>query len=200
MRNAETIPGIIYDRIYAMIHSTKTRSAAKLKFMSARLRYFRFYSVRFYFLFLCVVLLLVGLDYGLSKLPFVEPIPDYADDLRKKQVESWTEMIKLLIALATLSIGAITGFVVNRDKSTGLTPPQIRRVLASWILCGASLYFGYLSYQQGTWMLSQGVFNPNPDNLRLWLPTRAQFWTFLISIVVFADYIYSGLQKKPPSP
>ena len=66
------------------------------------------------------------------------------------------EMNKLLITLATLSIGGITAFVVQRDKALKHSPPQLRRVIASWTLCAASLYFGYLAYQQVTWELYWG--------------------------------------------
>ena len=54
------------------------------------------------------------------------------------------------------------------------------------------LYFGYLAYQQAVWMLNNGFFNP--ANPRIWIPTRAQFWSFLASVVVFADFVYASLQ------
>jgi hypothetical protein len=101
-------------------------------------------------------------------------------------------MIQLLITLATLAMGGITGYVINRDNTRGLSSPMLRRVVASWALCAASLYFGYLAYQQAVWMLNNGFFNP--ANPRIWIPTRAQFWSFLASVVVFADFVYASLQ------
>ena len=98
----------------------------------------------------------------------------------------------VLITLATLAMGGITGYVINRDNSVGLSPLHLRRVIASWTLCAASLYFGYLAYQQAVWMLNNGFFNP--ANPRIWIPTRAQFWSFLASVVVFADFVYASLQ------
>ena len=65
-------------------------------------------------------------------------------------------------------------------------------------LCAASLYFGYLAYQQVVWMLNQGFFNPY--NPRVWIPTRGQFWSFLACVVVFADFVYVGLTQPEATP
>jgi hypothetical protein len=149
-------------------------------------------AVRFYFAFAAIVLTLVAFEAFLTSLPFADAIPDYAEQLQQRQLDSYFEMIQLLITLATVTIGGITGYVINRDNTKGLSSPQLRRVVASWALCAASLYFGYLAYQQAVWMLNNGFFNP--ANPRIWIPTRAQFWSFLASVVVFADFVYMSLQ------
>ncbi len=149
-------------------------------------------SVRFYLAFATIVIVLVAFEGFLTSLPFADAIPDFADDLRQRQLDSYFQMIELLITLTTLAIGGITGYVINRDNTMGLSPLLLRRVVASWALCAASLYFGYLAYQQAVWMLNNGFFNP--ANPRIWIPTRAQFWSFLASVVVFADFVYASLQ------
>lgn len=149
-------------------------------------------SVRFYLAFSTIVIVLVAFEYFLTSLPFADAIPDFADELRQRQLDSYFQMIELLITLATLAMGGITGYVINRDNTMGLSPLMLRRVVASWTLCAASLYFGYLAYQQAVWMLNNGFFNP--ANPRIWIPTRAQFWSFLASVVVFADFVYASLQ------
>lgn len=149
-------------------------------------------AVRFYLAFSTIILMLVAFEAFLTSLPFADAIPDYAEQLQQRQLDSYFAMIQLLITLATLAMGGITGYVINRDKTMGLSNPQLRRVVASWGLCAASLYFGYLAYQQAVWMLNNGFFNP--ANPRIWIPTRAQFWSFLASIVVFADFVHTSLQ------
>ena len=155
-------------------------------------------AVRFYVAFSALVLMLVAFEAFLTSLPFADAIPDYAEQLQQRQLDSYFEMIQLLITLATVTIGGITGYVIKGDKATGLSHQQLRRVVASWGLCAASLYFGYLAYQQAVWMLNNGFFNP--ANPRIWIPTRAQFWSFLASVVVFADFVYMSLQVTDADP
>jgi hypothetical protein len=149
-------------------------------------------STRFYAFFALTVFVLVAFEAFLTSLPFADAIPDNTDALKARQLDSYFQMIQLLITLSTLVMGGITGFVVNRARQQGLSGGQLRRVVASWTLCAASLYLGYLSYQQTVWMLNNGFFNPY--NLHVWIPTRGQFWCFLSCVVVFADYVYLTLQ------
>lgn len=151
--------------------------------------FFHFYSA-----LPLLIVFLIALEALLSSFKFAAAITDNSAEFQRKQVDSFMEVNKLLITLATLSIGGITGFVLQRDKALKLSQPQLRRVIASWTLCAASLYFGYLSYQQVTWELYWGFFDPY--NSHLWWPARAQFWTFLSSVVVFADFIYGSLQVR----
>lgn len=150
--------------------------------------------LRFYFVLPLLIVCLVLLEALLSSFKFAAALSDNSAEYQKKQVDSFMEMNKLLITLATFAIGGITGFVLHRDKALKFTRPQLRRIIASWALCAASLYFGYLSYQQVTWELYWGFFDPY--NPHLWWPARAQFWSFLSSVVVFADFIYGSLQIK----
>ena len=98
-------------------------------------------AVRFYLAFAAIVLTLVAFEAFLTSLPFADAIPDYAEQLQQRQLDSYFEMIQLLITLATVTIGGITGYVINRDKTKRLSHAQLRRVIASWGLCAASLYF-----------------------------------------------------------
>jgi hypothetical protein len=157
----------------------------------------RFGAFRFYAALAIVVLVLHTIDAVIVDMPLVLPEPDHelALALRQKQLDLWSEMNKLLIAVATVTIGAIGGVMVNRDKAHPLSRPQLRRAAASWLFCALSLYFGYLSYQQATRMLTHGIFDP--FTARLWWPARGQFWTFLISLIIFGDFVYSSIRGKP---
>jgi hypothetical protein len=156
----------------------------------------RFGSLRFYVALTLVIIGLHTIDAVIVDLPMVEAQPEkeLAAAYKAKQLDLWSEMNKLLIAFATVTIGAIGGFILNRDKASPLSLRQLRRAAASWLFCALSLYFGYLSYQQGTQMLKHGVFDP--FTARLWWPVRGQFWTFLISIILFGDFIYTSIRDK----
>lgn len=154
--------------------------------------------MRFYVLLSITAFVLIAFEAFLTSLPFAEPILDFAQALQQRQLDFYFEMIGLLITLATAAMGGIAGFVLNRDKVAALSRRQLRRVLASWTLGAVSLYFGYLAYQQAVAMLANGVFNPS--NPRVWVPTRAQFWSFLACVIVFADFVYTGLQKTGTTP
>ena len=155
-----------------------------------------FGSFRFYLIFGIVTAVLLAVDSLLGSMPFTAAMPGPQEmiEFQKKQIETWAEMNKLLIAMATATIGAVGAFLVNRDKAATLTALQRRRAAASWLWSAASLYFGYLSYQQVTWMLGVGFFDSH--NSRLWWPSRAQFWSFLISVVIFADFVYGSVRDK----
>ena len=156
----------------------------------------RFGSFRFYLVLAAVIIGLHLLDSVLLQIPVVEAQPDkqIVLEFKTKQLDMWAEMNKLLIAFATVTIGAVGGFMLNRDKTAPLSPQGMRRAAASWLFCALSLYFGYLSYQQATWMLSYGIFDPL--GARLWWPARAQFWSYLVSVILFADFIYGSLRDK----
>ena len=132
--------------------------------------------------FSAIVLILVAFEAFLTSLPFADAIPDYAEQLQQRQLDSYFEMIQPLITLATVTIGGITGYVINRDNTKGLSNPQLRRVVASWALCAASLHFGYLAYQQSARMLNTGSSIPR---------TRASG---------FPHALNSGVSSPPPPP
>jgi hypothetical protein len=152
--------------------------------------------VRFYIVLILVAIALQFIGTVVSYIPIVEADPpqELANEYRKKQIDIWAEMNKLLIALATVAIGAIGGFLLKEEPAAPLPIRQARRAAAGWIFCALSLYFGYLSYHEATLMLSMGTFNSNSP--RLWWPTRAQFWTFIFAVVLFADLVYGSTDAR----
>jgi len=152
-------------------------------------------SARFYIVLALAIFLLHTIDAVMVGLPVREPqSAELASGLKQKQVDLWSEMNKLLITFATLTVGAIGGFIVNRDKTHPLKSPQLRQAALSWFFCVLSLYFGYLSYQQGTFLLKHGVFDAFTP--RLWWPARGQFWSYLICLILFGDFIYTLIRDR----
>src|SRR5260370_3833592 len=74
-----------------------------------------FGSFRFYIALILVAVALHFIGTIVSYIPIVEADPpqELATEYRKKQIDIWAEMNKLLIALATVSIGAIGGFLLQ---------------------------------------------------------------------------------------
>ena len=146
-----------------------------------------------YVQFLAVGCVLLVLEVLLTKVSLVEPRVSDLNELQKRRLDIYIDLTKLLITASGVTIGAITGFVLNRDKSIQFSPSQLRKIVASWGLAGVSMYCGYLSIQQVIWMLSVGFFDLYEAHL--WLPSRLQFLTLLASIAVFADFIHGSLNK-----
>ncbi len=147
-----------------------------------------------YLQFIAVAAFLLLLEILLAQVSLVQPRITQLDDLQKKRLDIYLDVIKLLITASGVTLGAITGFVLNRDKGMVFTDVQLRKVIASWALAGISLYCGYLSIQQVIWMLYHRFFDLYDPHILL--PSRAQFLTLLAAIAVFADFIHGTLKRK----
>src|SRR5262249_53120219 len=113
-----------------------------------------FGSLRFYAVLLLSAILLHSIGAVIGSISDVLPNGPLSDEFKKKQLDIWAEMNKLLITLATVVIGGIAGFVVKRENPSMIETRQMRRAAAGWIFCALSLYFGYLSYHEASIMLS----------------------------------------------
>ena len=150
---------------------------------------------RLYVQFIIVAVLLLALEVLLAHLSLVQPMVKELSETEKKRLDIFLDLVKLLMTGSGLALGAVTGFVLNRDKSLGqFTPGQLRRIVASWGLAGVSLYCGYLTIQQVLWMLASRFFDLYDPHI--WLPSRIQLLTLLASIAVFADFIHGSLGRQ----
>jgi hypothetical protein len=130
----------------------------------------------------------------LSRRPFSEAILTELTEFEKKEIDIFTETNKLLTTLSTGLIAVVTGFLVNRDQNVTLLTADRRRAIASWAASALSLYFGHLAYRQMLWMLHHRFFNIFSD--AVWIPSRIQFWLFLLSAILLADFIYRTFKRK----
>jgi hypothetical protein len=152
-------------------------------------------TIRFYSFALVALLVLVALQQVFSQLSFTSEEVTSLNTLQEKQLEVFVDMNKLLITLATLSLGGIGAFVLNRYKSQEMPWYQVWRVVASWVFCGLSLYCGVLTNEKLIWMLQNGFFDLTNPRI-LWV-YRSQFWTLAAAIFFLADFFYRGLRKEP---
>ncbi len=123
---------------------------------------------RLYVQFLAVALVLLIFEILLAKVSLVQPLVKDLNKLQEKRLDIYLDLTKLLMTASGVTIGAITGFVLNRDKTVEFSKPQLRKIILTWGLAGVSLYCGYLSIQQVVWMLTVGFFDLYDPHL--WLP------------------------------
>lgn len=147
-----------------------------------------------YVLIAIAVLLLMSIEEFIgSRAVLGEERIEKLSELDTKQLDAFNDNSKLLTTLATALIGAVTGFLLQREKSKPLTSGDRRRAVGAWILAAMSLYFGHLTGRQVTWMLRSQFFNLFHDTV--WWPARLQFWTFFIAAILLADFVYRSLDQ-----
>ena len=127
-------------------------------------------------------------------IPLLEPKAEQLTPLQEKQLSIFLGQNKLLASLATLVAGAVGGLIMNRGKSRALRRDEVRSVVTSWLLLGVSLYSGHLAQGNLVWMLDRQFFNLY--NAYVVWPNRMQFWTFLAAIIILADFIFRGLERR----
>jgi len=134
---------------------------------------------------LIIVLVPLAPRYVLSRLPFAEVLRRQdLSEWQTKQLEIYMETTKLLITLATLILGGV-GFILGLTRDAQpKTLPTPGRVAMIAVSAGLSISFGYISHDMMVWMLSKRFFNL--DTAVLYWSRVAQFWTFLVSLVLLA--------------
>jgi len=114
-----------------------------------------------------------------------------------KALDIFFSMDQQLTTLATLSIGGVAAFVFQRYNNRSVPKAQVVRAMLSWMFSGLSLLCGYLTYQRVEYMLDYHFFDLRAQ-LVTW-PSRLQFITFGLALIVFADFVLQALQDIPPN-
>jgi len=148
---------------------------------------------RFYRFVLLIVTVLLLIEWIPNTFAVKATAIHSLDPLQTKQIDTFVAMTQLLISLTTAVAGALIAIVFNRYQKERLPLPQARRAMAAWTLMGASLYAGHLSYQNLLHMLHNSYFDI--FEVRIVWPSRLQFWSFLLSIVVVADFVFVSFRR-----
>ena len=149
----------------------------------------------FYSLVLSAVAVAIAFNYlFLTRVSFHALIVPELNKLQEKELDTFLEMNRLLTTLATGVLGGTIAIVSTRYGSSDVPLLQMWRIVASWVFCGLSLYCGYVSYGGIVWMLHNSAFDLTLP--KVVLPQLFQFWSFVVAIFFFADFVYRGLGKR----
>ena len=116
-----------------------------------------------------------------------------AQPLVDKQLDALLEMNRLITGLGTGLLGAIGFMLINVRKGKG-------GWLAMWAACasavcvGLSLFFGYVVYLGVIEVLRYPPFEPDFSAI-MWA-RQAHFYTFLMAVVLFADFAFNNLRGE----
>ncbi len=152
--------------------------------------------MRFYIVLLVVIAALFGFELFLNTRPFAASKNEEGSltPLQEKQIELFRESNALLSTLATAAIGAIGALLFNRYKDNEVPPRQRVRATASVILSAVSIYCGYLAHDTVLWMLRHKFLKM--DIARLIWSNLAQAWTFLIALLLLADFFFRAIKTQ----
>jgi glucan phosphoethanolaminetransferase (alkaline phosphatase superfamily) len=121
-------------------------------------------------------------------------VTDHLSNLQEKELDEFLEMNKLLAVLASVIFGAIGAIVFHRYRDNVVPRNQWRRAVGCSVFSAISLGLSYTLYERISVMLRSHFFDlTNP--LIVWT-SSLQFWTFLLSVFLFADFTYRALRRE----
>jgi hypothetical protein len=112
---------------------------------------------------------------------------------QEKALQTYSDMSGLLTTLSTALLGGL-GYLLINSRTAG---PQVRHrlsALASAVFAVLSLYFGYVSHLSVLAATYRKTFDPYDLGVR-W-PSRAQFYTLLLGVFLFADFAFYELAEE----
>jgi hypothetical protein len=143
----------------------------------------------FYFSIVLIALVVWRIEhYMQSELPIFSVAP-----IQEKAVDAFLEMNRLLTTLATTLLGAMGLLLVGGFRGKSCTR-ELWAAIVGAVSAGISIYYGYAAYLFVIYMLQAGSFDPyNPPLLR---DQYAHFYTFLVAVVFFADFVYQNMREE----
>jgi hypothetical protein len=115
------------------------------------------------------------------------------NNVQERQLDAYLEVNRLLTTFGTTLLGALGILLFGQHKSS--TWERHRWAATLGALCVAiSIFFGYVAYLFILSMLRDGIFDLTSSNPH-WAQ-QAHFYTFLVGVVLFADFIFHNLTKE----
>jgi hypothetical protein len=119
-----------------------------------------------------------------------------SSDTQGKAADMYTTTTGLLTTLATALLGALGYLLMNeRQGKLSLKHRVSPTAMVSATFAVVSIYFGYRCDNNALWYVSQGAFTPAAPPL-IW-PKMAQFFSLLLAVFFFADFVFHELGREP---
>ena len=153
------------------------------------------FVLHFLYYLAAAILLYFVWSYSPSGGQIVQTQLDSLQNIQDKELDTFLDMDRFLITLATAAIGGLGAIVFNRLKKE-LRSWQLILAGLTFFSAGLSLYFGYVSYHKVIWMLHAHFFDLTIEGIVV--PERLQFLALMLSIFFFGDFALSGLLNPEP--
>jgi hypothetical protein len=132
--------------------------------------------------------------YFVWQLPYVYPPPnDSLTQLQQSELQAFLDLNRLLTTLGTTMLGAL-GFLLATQHVDRSRPREMWPAFASGAFAGLSVYYGYAAHLAVIYMLQYPFFDLNYPPIH-W-PSRAHFYTLLLSAFFFGDFAIHALNKE----
>jgi hypothetical protein len=132
----------------------------------------------------------------IESIPFAEEEISELTSIQTKQIDLFVEQSDLLTTLASGLLAALGALLLKSDSRPGWS--EFVLLVIAVALTAASLYFGYLAYQEVMWMLHNRFFNL--ENPYIEWARRLQFFTFMsgacISLLFVSVWASGGSSRE----
>lgn len=144
------------------------------------------------------VLALMFFERGyIENLSFAETKVTSLQTTHQEQLDLFVEQANLLTTLASALLAGLAAALLKSENAP-IPQSQLAFLLAAVMLSGASLYFGYLAYQEVLWMLHSQFFNLEEPHVA-WV-RRLQFFSFLSSALFSLLFVAAWVSTRPSAP
>jgi len=117
-------------------------------------------------------------------------VVDSLSDLQTKQLDAYLELNRLLTTLGTTLLGAVF-FLMFNSKFTWKS--RTWSAMLGTLSISVSIFFSYVAYL--FFIASLGDGTPDVTGSLPHLAQQAHFYTFLLGVVFFADFIFHNLPQ-----
>lgn len=114
------------------------------------------------------------------------------DSVQAKELDAFLDLNQQVTTLGTALLGGVCYLLFNSSK--GSVWKKRKSAVAGALLISVSIFFGFVSYSYLIGRLQDG--NPDPTVGATRLAQQVHFYTFLLGVVFFANFMFHNLPKE----